>query len=43
MGFKLSGKRGKNRCALPDPVQRRIMGEIALRKEATSQPLSAGS
>ena len=28
MGFKLMGRRGKNRCAVPDPVQRRIMGEI---------------
>ena len=28
MGFKLVGKRGKNRRAVPDPEQRRIMGEI---------------
>lgn len=28
MGFKLSGKRGKRRVSIPDPEQRRIMGEI---------------
>jgi len=28
MGFKLVGKRGKHRCAIPDPEQRRSMGEI---------------
>ena len=28
MGFKLVGQRGKRRVAVPDPEQRRIMGEI---------------